>query len=171
MSAILVPLACKTPLPAPESARLVRPVADSVVRGGAVDFRWDSLADAASYELQIDDKSTFITPVFDTAGVLADSLVHFLPDGLYHWRVRGRSRDSVWGDWSSAAAFSVRTYRIVGQIRTRGYPQSICVRDRYAFIADGEVGLSIYDVANPVNPSFVAGIMDSFNTAWGVGTG
>jgi hypothetical protein len=133
-----------------------------------VDFRWDSLVDAGSYELQIDDKSTFITPVFDTTGVPADSLVHFLPDGAYHWRVRGRSRDSVWGDWSPAAAFSVRTYRIVGQIRTRGYPQAICVRDRYAFIADGEAGLGIYDVADPANPSFVAGIMDSFNTAWGV---
>ena len=160
--------ACRTPLPAPESVKLVRPVADSVVRNGAVTFRWDTLAGVAGYELQIDDKTTFITPVFDTTGIPADSLVHFLPDGAYHWRMRGRSRDSVWGDWSAAGAFSVRTYRIVGQIRTRGYPQSICARDRYAFIADGDAGLSIYDVADPANPSFVAGIMDSFNTAWGV---
>ena len=160
--------ACRTPLPAPGPVRLDRPVADSVVRGGAVTFRWDSLASAASYELQVDDKTTFINPVFDTTGVRDDSLTHFLPDGAYYWRVRGRSRDSIRGDWSVAEAFSVRTYRIVGQIRTRGYPQGICVRDRSAFIADGEAGLSIYDVADPAHPSFVAGIMDSFNTAWGV---
>jgi hypothetical protein len=152
----------------PESVNLVRPGPDSTARDGNVLFAWDSVTSAASYEVQIDDKTTFITPVFDTAGVLGRSLTHFLADGAYHWRVRGRSRDSVWGDWSLAGAFSVRTYRIVGQVRTRGYPQAICVRDHYAFIADGEAGLSIYDVTNPANPSFVAGIMDSFNTAWGV---
>jgi hypothetical protein len=152
----------------PEPVGLVQPGPDSIARDGNVAFVWDSVGSASSYELQIDDKTTFITPVFDTVGVLGRTLTHFLPDGAYHWRVRARSRDSIWGDWSGTGAFSVRTYRIVGQIRTRGYPQSICVRDRYAFIADGEAGLSIYDIANPASPSFVAGIMDSFNTAWGV---
>jgi hypothetical protein len=131
-------------------------------------FRWDSLAGVASYGLQIDDKSTFITPVFDTVGVAGATLTHFLPDGQYYWRVRGRSRDSVWGDWSQASAFRVLTYRIAGQIRTRGYPQGLYVRDDYAFVADGEAGLSIYNVADPTSLSFESGIMDTFNSAYGV---
>jgi hypothetical protein len=96
------------------------------------------------------------------------ALTHFLPDGSYHWRARARSRDSVWGDWSAGQAFSVATYRIAGQIRTRGYPQALDIRADYAYVADGQAGLSIYRIDDPMNLSLIGSIMDTTNSAYGV---
>jgi hypothetical protein len=157
-------------LPSPEPVGLIAPKGDTVVHGGDVTFKWDSVVRAANYQLQIDDRSSFYTPVFDTvlSAQAVLSLAHFLADGVYFWRVRARTRDSVWGDWSQVAGFSVRSYRIRQAIRTRGYPQSLDVRGDYAYVADGEAGLSIYDFRDPLKMVLVANIMDTVNSCWGV---
>jgi len=152
----------------PEPVSLVQPGPDSIARDGNVVFRWDSVAGAASYELEIDDKATFITPVFDTTGESDLSLTHFLPDGPYHWRVRARSRDSIWGDWAATAAFRVSTYRIAAQTRTRGYPEELDIAGDYVYVADCQAGLSIYQLNGDENPALVGSIMDTTNSAFSV---
>jgi hypothetical protein len=152
----------------PESVGVVQPGPDSIVRDGNVVFRWDSVAGAASYELEVDDKATYITPVFDTTGVTDLALTHFLPDGPYHWRVRARSPDSIWGDWSASTAFSVLTYVITGQTRTRGYPEEFDVAGDYVYVADCQAGLSIYQLNGDASPALVGSIMDTTNSAFSV---
>jgi hypothetical protein len=166
---LLVFSQCRTPMTGPEPVTLVQPGPDSIARDGNVVFAWDSAASAASYELQIDDKTTFITPVFDTVGVLGRSLTHFLADGDYHWRVRARSRDSIWGDWAATTAFSVLTYRIAAQTRTRGYPEEFDVAGDCVYVADCQAGLSIYQLSTTSgNPVLVGSIMDTTNSAFSV---
>jgi hypothetical protein len=169
LAVALILLSCRTPMAGPEPVGLVQPGPDSTARDGNVVFAWDSVASAASYELQIDDKTTFITPVFDTVGVIGWSLTHFLPDGPYHWRVRARSRDSIWGEWAGARAFLVASYRIAGQVRTRGYPEELDIAGNYAYVADCQAGLSIYQLnSTSGNPVLVGSIMDTTNSAFGV---
>jgi hypothetical protein len=158
---------CRIPLPAPESVVLKAPAAGTAVHAGNILFEWDSVASAESYELQVDDRASFYSPVFDTAGVAALSLGHFLADGQYYWRVRARSQDRVWGDWSGTDSFAVRTFRIAAQTRTRGYPQGLDVLGDYVYIADGEAGLSIYR-AEPDTFVLAGSIMDTLNSCWGV---
>jgi hypothetical protein len=165
---LLLFVACRTPLPGPAPVTLRTPAADALVQGGNVTFTWDTVAGATSYELQVDDKATFITPVADTSGITVAAASVFLPDGDYHWRARGRGQDSVWGDWSEVRGFELKTMLITAQIQTRGYPQAVDVRGDYAFVADGEAGLSIYDVSDPDSLKFAASIMDTTNSAFGV---
>jgi hypothetical protein len=50
-------------------------------------------------------------------------------------------------------------YKIVGKLVTMGYAQDVVVNDTLAFVAQGEGGLMIVDIANPYSPiklSFVA---------------
>lgn len=165
---LLILVGCRTPLPAPERVDPVSPAADTIIRTGNVTFVWNSVENAATYQLQIDDRSTFYSPVLDTSGIAATTLGHFLADGQYYWRVRARSRDSVFGDWSTIRSFTVATCRIVAQMRTQGYPQGLFVRDKEIYVADGQAGLSIYRLEGENVLRFVAGIMDTMNTAWGV---
>jgi hypothetical protein len=159
---------CRTPFPPPQATALRSPKADTVIHTGNVAFVWDSVPGVAYYQLQVDDRASFITPVFDTTGMPALTVEHFLPDGQYWWRVRARSRDSIWGDWSEAGSFLIRSYRIVAQIRTRGYPQGLEIKGNYAYVADGEAGLSIYDLSDSANFRLVSSIMDTTNSCWGV---
>jgi hypothetical protein len=159
---------CRSPRFGPSPVLLVAPDSDMTVHVGNVAFSWDSTAGAASYELQIDNTFSFLTPVFDTLSVKTSSLEHFLPDGDYYWRVRGLSGDSVWGDWSEAYQVVVADYGIIGQIQTRGYCEALVVRDSYAYVADGEAGLSIYNVSDPSNLRLAGSIMDTLNLAYGV---
>jgi hypothetical protein len=165
---LLLAPACRTPESGPNSVLLVAPSSDTTLHTGNVTFRWNSIAGAAGYELQIDNKSTFISTIFDTLGVTAASLTYFLPDGDYYWRVRGLGRDSVWGDWSETYHLGVAEFGIIGQIQTRGYPEGLVIRDNYAYVADGEAGLSIYDVSDPAHLRLAGSITDSVDIAYGV---
>lgn len=47
-------------------------------------------------------------------------------------------------------------YRIVAKVRTAGYANDVAVCDTFAYIAQGEAGLAIVNIANPASPSVVS---------------
>lgn len=75
-----------------------------------ITFAWGSAAGAASYELQIDDSSSFSAPlVVSIAGLAQTQSVHsFDRERTYWWRVRGRNANGVNGPWSAARSFEIR---------------------------------------------------------------
>jgi hypothetical protein len=71
---------------------------------------WNGIPWAARYQVQVDDRTSFISPVFDQETLDAEALsmtINPLPNGVYHWRVRAQRPDGSWGGWSSASSFTI----------------------------------------------------------------
>lgn len=84
--------------------------------GGVVATRtptlsWPSVDGAVSYELQVSETPDFANLAVPAAtGLTAPA--HTIPaelhaDALYHWKVRAKGTDSVWGPWSPTWRFTV----------------------------------------------------------------
>ncbi|MEO0093616.1 MAG: hypothetical protein ABIK67_05105 [candidate division WOR-3 bacterium] len=158
---------CHKPLPVPKPVTLLQPPDAMTLRQQIVQLCWCGVSEATGYNIQISKKSNFSSPIVDS--VLTDTLLTIeLTDAKYFWRVRAQSRDSVWGEWSETWSFRIERYRVVSSIKTYGYAHDVFVDDPYAYIADGQAGLTIVDIEEPSSPTFVANIMDTTHEAWGV---
>ncbi len=70
---------------------------------------WQPVANAISYEVQIDDDRNFNSPN-QTAIVTGTTYVaDTLPDGVHYWRVRSRNLLETVGAWSAASQFTLDT--------------------------------------------------------------
>jgi len=94
------------PPPPPAAPTLLSPANDSSP-AQPVTFDWSDVSGAASYRIQIDDSSTFTTPLVVnqivtasqfTAGALAGGTRHY-------WRVHGINSAGTAGDWSTVWRF------------------------------------------------------------------
>jgi hypothetical protein len=164
----LVFLTCHKPLPVLGSVNLLVPANNMLLRQKTVEFQWQKIEDAIGYNIQIGSKINFAHPIVNDSTLTDTISTNELIDGNYYWRVRGLSKDSVWGEWSETFAFVIERYRIVSQTQTHGYAHDVFVREPYAYIADGQAGLTILDVEEPQEPAIVGNIMDTTNEAWGV---
>jgi len=75
-----------------------------------IPLRWSRVSWAIGYELEVDNVSTFNSPLKYTAAVGAGVLTHTtspLPNGTYYWRVRAKRTEDAWGEWSVAESFQV----------------------------------------------------------------
>ncbi|MBN2537343.1 hypothetical protein JXB37_03590, partial [candidate division WOR-3 bacterium] len=59
-------------------------------------------------------------------------------------------------------------YEVVARVPTPGYAQDVFVRGDRAYIADGQAGLAVFDIADPLAPVLLGSVMDSLNEAYGV---
>jgi hypothetical protein len=50
-------------------------------------------------------------------------------------------------------------YRVVGKIATMGHAQDVVVDDTLAFVAQGEGGLLIINISNPVKPAIISSVL------------
>lgn len=71
-------------------------------------LRWESLAWATDYEIQIDNTTGFNAPLAFT-GTTANTFLNVpaLPNGVYYWRVRGLPSSGLPGAWSVTETFAV----------------------------------------------------------------
>lgn len=77
----------------------------------AVTLSWNRLLWAAEYEVEIGKTAGFTGSLEWEARVPANTLqatTPALPNGVYYWRVRGRTAGGGWGAWSAAQPFTVR---------------------------------------------------------------
>jgi hypothetical protein len=86
----------------PATPTLISPANGSVSPIPAPVLNWSAMANAASYQVQMDTNSTFSSPEFD--GVSLTNIITPTPlaDGVYYWRVR---QTDILGDvslWSAA---------------------------------------------------------------------
>jgi hypothetical protein len=70
-------------------------------------FDWDYVSGAYYYQIQVDDYSSFYTPVIDTYSFYSyyDTVTSLSP-GTYYWRVRAYDYYGVAGSWSSTWSFT-----------------------------------------------------------------
>ena len=72
-------------------------------------FTWNPVANAATYQIQIDDSSSFSSPlVLSRAGLTQTQTTHtFTSQRTYWWRVRGRTSGGTNGSWSTVRSFVI----------------------------------------------------------------
>lgn len=94
--------------PTPAAPTLLSPAADATP-GQPVSFDWTDVANATSYQIQVDDSSNFSAPfrVDQTVGTSQVS-IGGLPAQRLWWRVRARNSAGVFGPFSSARRFTPR---------------------------------------------------------------
>ena len=93
----------------PEPPPTLAPRPESKHPAGAVKFAWAASEGVDRYALQVARDAAFSDPV--TAGPLdvpGTELTLELPQGRYHWRVRGIAADGHRGPWGDARTFEVR---------------------------------------------------------------
>ncbi len=95
-------------LPAPV---LTSPVIGLVTNNTSPSFAWNTIAGALSYDIQIDNQSTFASPEV-TGNTGTNSFTPSSPiatDGLYYWRVRSINATGGAGAWSAARTLTIDT--------------------------------------------------------------
>jgi hypothetical protein len=94
------------PPPTPVAPTLLSPAADATP-AQPVTFDWTDVANATSYQIQVDDSSTFSAPfrANQTVGVSQVS-IGGLPAQRLWWRVRARNSAGVFGPFSNARRFT-----------------------------------------------------------------
>ncbi|NYT16180.1 MAG: hypothetical protein GKC02_09535 [Methanomassiliicoccales archaeon] len=92
-----------------ESPGLLLPEDDGIVETETPYFEWTIITDAEEYEIQVDESSTFSSPVVNTTvSTNYYDCAYSLSDGTYSWRVRARDGD-VRSNWSSTWSFTIST--------------------------------------------------------------
>ncbi len=166
--ALVVLCACNHPLSGPGPVQLLAPANGSNLTRSEVSFMWRDLAEAASYNLQVAADDDFDRVITDDTTERTEVTVSLVTDGEYWWRVRARDARGAWGGWSEVWDVNLVRFKIVASHKTQGYAQDIWVADGRAYVADGQAGLSVFDVTSPQQPRLLGSIMDSLNEAWGV---
>ena len=94
--------------PTPAAPGLVSPASDAIVPQ-PITFDWSDVAGAASYTIQIDDSSSFTTPLTFSASVAASqTTVSGLPAQPLFWRVRAVNSAGAAGPFSASRRFTVQ---------------------------------------------------------------
>jgi hypothetical protein len=71
---------------------------------------WNDVTNAASYQIQVDDSSSFSSPfTINTTTTASQHTTSSLSSRQYWWRVRGRNSAGTAGSWSSTRSFTVQT--------------------------------------------------------------
>ncbi len=96
--------------PAPPAVVLDTPALGYITNVYQPEFKWKTAAYAVSYQLQLDESSTFTDPIMqDYVGIEGLSKVSAigLDSGKYYWRVRAWNSNNVPGPWSTPRYFTV----------------------------------------------------------------
>lgn len=96
--------------PAPAAPVLVSPANNARLPvNQSVAFTWNPVSGAATYDIQIDDSSTFSSPfVASQTGLTQTQFARtFTSQRRYWWRVRGRNSAGTSGAWSSVRLFDI----------------------------------------------------------------
>ena len=94
------------PPPTPSAPQLLSPSNGASV-AMPVTLDWNDVAAAASYQIQVDDSSSFSSPrVVDQTVTASQFTASSLAARQHWWRVRGRNSAGTAGSWSSVRSFT-----------------------------------------------------------------
>lgn len=100
--------ATPAPLPAPN---LISPANGAqLLLNQSITFSWSAVSGAASYEIQIDDSSSFSAPLIVSRSGLTQTQTSqtFTSERRFWWRVRARSAGGTNGAWSTVRSFDIK---------------------------------------------------------------
>ena len=93
--------------PTPTAPTLISPLAGATGLSSNVNFDWGDVANATSYELQVDDDAAFTAPLRAVyLGNVSEASVSGLPAQALWWRVRAKNSAGIFGPYSSARSFT-----------------------------------------------------------------
>ena len=95
----------------PAAPSLVSPANNAILPlNQSITFSWNLVAGAATYQIQIDDSSSFSSPlVLSRTGITQTQTTHtFTSERTFWWRVRGRTASGTNGAWSTVRSFVIR---------------------------------------------------------------
>jgi hypothetical protein len=96
-----------TPPPVPT---LISPTNGTTTSDTTPYFSWGTSTGATLYQIQVDDSSSFTSPVIDyTTGNTNYTPTSGLANSTYYWHVRAHSDSGMWSDWTSTWSFTVST--------------------------------------------------------------
>jgi len=144
------------PVPAPEY-----PLSEAEVTDSIITFSWPAADDADRYHLQVSRRPDFKYPYRTSFDVVIPtttwSVPHtgiFSPDTTYHWRLRCRDADGVWGPWGESWTFTWRGPRVPVKVRGARKGRTITLRwrpnprgerpVRYEVYGSDEKGFSVH---------------------------
>ncbi len=113
-------------------------------------FVWHA-GDADLYWIQVDNSSTFATPVFEDSTV-TDTVWRapdLLPAGTYYWRVRGRHPGEPWGPWKGPVVFTTPPdLAPLSFVESSGYVHGLALQPDMGlvFYAQGKAGLGLVEL-------------------------
>ena len=94
-------------VPTPGTPSLVSP-ADAAAVAQPVTLDWSDASNAASYEIQVDDSSSFSAPLVSSlTSTASQTSVSGLAAVQHWWRVRAKNSAGVAGNWSASRRFTV----------------------------------------------------------------
>ena len=144
------------PPPTPEAPSLVSP-AQNATPAQPVTFDWTDVANAASYEIQIDNTSTIAAPFVASATVtVSQATIGGLPAQRLWWRVRARNSAGVFGPFSA-------TRRFTPQASTTASLSSVSVNPTSVVGGNSSNGTATLTAAGPSGGAVVS--LSSSNTA------
>jgi hypothetical protein len=82
---------------------------DGASFGGQPTFQWSSIFGARRYRIQVDDETTFSTPIDNqlTASTAFTSLATYQPAHTYYWRVAPEDENNTALTWSETRSFEI----------------------------------------------------------------
>ncbi len=94
----------------PVAPVLISPATSSVTLDTTPDFTWNAVPYGVTYEIQIDNLSSFAAPIEQTsAGLGLTYTATPLTEGLKYWRVRAINAEAENGAWSAVRALTIDT--------------------------------------------------------------
>lgn len=145
-----------TPLP----PVLVLPANLGVTNDSTPTLTWNfsasSLGQPYSYEVQVDNQTTFATPEFTRDGI-AGSMVTVttaLPDGKYYWRARTLNQLGAWSAWTISRSFTVDTQPPPAPVLKTPESNAILVDNTPALAWNASTGANRYRVDIATDSSF-----------------
>ena len=94
-------------VPTPGTPSLVSPT-DAATVAQPVTLDWNNASNAASYEIQVDDSSSFSAPLVSSlTSTESQTSVSGLAAVQHWWRVRAKNSAGVAGNWSASRRFTV----------------------------------------------------------------
>jgi predicted phage tail protein len=94
--------------PTPATPTLTAPANGAKTADNTPTFTWNTVAYATSYDILVDNNSTFVSPEASNTGALTNFTPGALADGIYYWRVRASNVIGNSG-WSSARSVIIDT--------------------------------------------------------------
>jgi hypothetical protein len=96
----------------PTEVDLIAPSNRTFMSSNTPTFDWDGISIAVKYWIQIDEDSTFASPVINDSTLTVSTYIPTtaLDDGLYYWRVSFKENDSNWAAWSTIWSFTIDTH-------------------------------------------------------------
>ena len=152
-------------LEVPPPVSLASPPVDTFITTDTLTFYWRFSDVAMRYQLQVSSSDNFISKIIDVETVdTSYTNQSELANGSYFWRVRTENEDSLKGDWSDAEIWTfyksdyVSYINLISSIPTVGIAQDVFIRGDTAYVADGQADLTIVNVIDKYNPSFITNI-------------